>query len=112
MFCLLWADEAALYDSLTQMIWTDPLMGRRSTESVRLAFMRNLYFKLTAGYSMRNASVLIVTLRGLAAEVCKNIVLAGIGSLTILDAADVSEEDLGAGYFFRDEDVGKKVRSP
>ena len=94
------------------MIWTDPLMGRRSTEPVRLAFTRNLYSKLTAGYSMRNASVLIVTLRGLEAEVCKNIVLAGIGSLTILDAAAVSEEDLGAGYFFRDEDVGKKVRSP
>lgn len=59
---------------------------------------------------MRGASVLIVTLRGLASEVCKNIVLAGIGSLTLLDDQDVSEEDLGSGYFYRDEEVGQKVR--
>lgn len=58
---------------------------------------------------MRGASVLIVTLRGLASEVCKNVVLAGIGSLTLLDDQDVSEEDLGSGYFYRDEEVGQKV---
>lgn len=59
---------------------------------------------------MRNASVLIVNLRGLAAEVCKNIVLAGIGKLTIADERDVSEEDLGSGYFFRESDIGSKAR--
>lgn len=58
---------------------------------------------------MRSASVLVVTLRGLATEVCKNIVLAGIGSLTVLDGEDVTEEDLGCGFFFREEDVGVKV---
>lgn len=58
---------------------------------------------------MRSASVLVVTLRGIATEVCKNIVLAGIGKLTILDDKNVSEEDLGCGFFFREEDVGKPV---
>ena len=58
---------------------------------------------------MRNAAVLVVRLRGLASEVCKNIVLAGIGKLTILDDAELVEEDLGSGFFFRDEDVGQKV---
>jgi molybdopterin/thiamine biosynthesis adenylyltransferase len=58
---------------------------------------------------MRSASVLVVTLRGLATEVCKNIVLAGIGRLTVLDDKDVSEEDLGCGFFFREENVGTKV---
>jgi ubiquitin-like 1-activating enzyme E1 A len=58
---------------------------------------------------MRTASVLLVTLRGLSTEVAKNIVLAGIGKLTVVDSADVSPEDLGSGFFFRDEDVGKKV---
>lgn len=37
------------------------------------------------------------------------MVLAGIGKLVILDGEAVAEEDLGAGFFFRDEDVGKKV---
>ena len=59
---------------------------------------------------MRNATILVVRLRGTATEVIKNIVLAGIGKLVIIDDEVVSEEDLGAGFFFRDEDVGQKVR--
>ena len=58
---------------------------------------------------MRNATILVLTIRGLATEVIKNIVLAGIGKLIIADNEDVKEEDLGTGFFFRDEDVGQKV---
>ena len=46
----------------------------------------------------------------MATEVIKNIVLAGIGKLIIADNEDVKEEDLGTGFFFRDEDIGQKVR--
>lgn len=52
----------------------------------------------------------MVNLRGVATETIKNIVLAGIGKLIIWDREDVAAEDLGVGFFFRDEDVGKKVR--
>lgn len=58
---------------------------------------------------MRNATILIVRLRGTATEAIKNIVLAGIGKLVIVDTDNVGEEDLGTGFFFRDDDVGKKV---
>lgn len=58
---------------------------------------------------MRGATILVVRLKGTATEVIKNIVLAGIGKLVISDDEVVTEEDLGAGFFFRDEDVGKKV---
>lgn len=58
---------------------------------------------------MRNATILIVRLRGTATEAIKNIVLAGIGKLVIVDTDQVSDEDLGTGFFFRDDDVGKKV---
>jgi len=58
---------------------------------------------------MRNATILVVRLRGTATEAIKNIVLAGIGKLVIVDSDDVAEEDLGAGFFFREEDVGKKA---
>ncbi|KAF9221579.1 hypothetical protein BS17DRAFT_785005 [Gyrodon lividus] len=57
---------------------------------------------------MRNATILVVRLRGTATEAIKNIVLAGIGKLVIVDTDEVSETDLGTGFFFRDEDVGKK----
>lgn len=59
---------------------------------------------------MRNATILVVTVRGLATEVIKNIVLAGVGKLIMVDGEDVKEEDLGTGFFFRDDDVGRKVR--
>lgn len=60
---------------------------------------------------MRNAVILVVRLRGVATEAIKNMVLAGIGKLVIVDGDNVVEEDLGCGFFFRDEDIGRKVRS-
>jgi hypothetical protein len=61
-------------------------------------------------FRMRNATILVIRLRGVATEVIKNVVLAGIGKLIVMDGENVSEEDLGAGFFFRDGDVGLKVR--
>ena len=58
---------------------------------------------------MRNATILVVRLKGVATEAIKNIVLAGIGRLVVVDPDDVAPEDLGAGFFFRDADVGSKV---
>lgn len=96
-------------------------MGCRSAEQARLLLIWTLSSsQLTAyclvlvdvafhAHRMRSASVLVVNMRGLATEVCKNIVLAGIGQLTILDDADVTEEDLGCGFFLREADVGQKV---
>ncbi|KAF9257508.1 hypothetical protein L218DRAFT_935725 [Marasmius fiardii PR-910] len=63
---------------------------------------------IEAQQRMRNATILVVGLKGTATETIKNIVLAGIGRLIIVDGDDVKEEDLGAGFFFREEDVGKK----
>lgn len=59
---------------------------------------------------MRNATILVVRLKGTATEAIKNMVLAGIGKLVMVDNEEVAEEDLGAGFLFRDEDVGKNVR--
>ena len=58
---------------------------------------------------MRDATIAVVNLKGLATEVIKNIVLAGIGKLIVVDAFHVEEEDLGAGFFFTDSDVGSNV---
>jgi len=64
---------------------------------------------LILGNRMRNAVILVLQLRGVATETIKNVVLAGIGKLIVVDHEDVKEEDLGCGFFFRDEDVGQKV---
>lgn len=59
---------------------------------------------------MRNATVLVIRLRGVATETIKNIVLAGIGKLIVIDDAVVQPEDLETGFFFRDEDINTKKR--
>lgn len=53
-------------------------------------------------------------MKALANEVAKNLVLAGIGSLTIIDHQDVTEEDLGAQFFIAEahseqDVIGKNV---
>lgn len=54
---------------------------------------------MQAQEKIRRANVLLVTLRALGSEIAKNLVLAGISSLTVLDANPVSQADLGAGFF-------------
>ena len=58
---------------------------------------------------MRRAHVVIDAFTGVASEVIKNVVLAGIGKLTIVDARSIQPEDLSASFFFRPEDVGTPV---
>ena len=79
------ADEIALYDRQIR------LWGAQAQERIR------------------SANILLVSLRALGTEIAKNLTLAGISSLTIVDDEQVTEEDLGAQYFVRDEDVGRPV---
>ena len=79
------SDEMALYDRQIR------LWGAQAQERIR------------------SAHILLVSLRALGTEIAKNLTLAGVSSLTIVDDEPVTEEDLGTGFFFRQEDVGKKV---
>ena len=79
------ADEMALYDRQIR------LWGAQAQERIR------------------SANVLLISLRALGTEIAKNLTLAGISSLTIVDDEPVTEEDLGAQFFVREEDVGKPV---
>ncbi|KAK3504508.1 hypothetical protein B0T13DRAFT_5889 [Neurospora crassa] len=74
------ADEIALYDRQIR------LWGMKAQEKIR------------------SANILLITMKALANEIAKNLVLAGIGSLTINDHAVVSEADLGAQFFLSAED--------
>lgn len=57
-------------------------------------------------FRIRTANILLVSLKGLATEVAKNLVLAGIGSLTIVDHGLVTGEDLAAQFFVAETDIG------
>ncbi|VDO92037.1 unnamed protein product [Soboliphyme baturini] len=56
---------------------------------------------------IRESSVLVCGLSGLGAEVAKNLMLAGVKSLTLMDSEEVTEADLRANFFLVPEDIGK-----
>ncbi|KAK4204382.1 putative DNA damage tolerance protein [Triangularia verruculosa] len=69
------ADEIALYDRQIR------LWGLKAQESIR------------------SANILLITMKALANEIAKNLVLAGINSLTICDHSPVSPSDLTTQFF-------------
>jgi ubiquitin-like 1-activating enzyme E1 A len=79
------ADESAVYDRQLR------LWGFKAQEHIR------------------RANVLLVSMRALANEVAKNLVLTGINSLTMADPERVTGEDLGAQFLLTDDDVGKNA---
>ena len=48
-------------------------------------------------------------MRALSNEIAKNLVLAGIGSMTVQDDKVVTGEDLGSQFFLSENDLGKNV---
>jgi len=56
--------------------------------------------------TLNSSSVLIVGLDGVGAEAAKNLLLAGCGSLTLVDATVASLADLATHAFLEPADVG------
>lgn len=58
---------------------------------------------------MRAAKVLLIGLDGFGAEIAKNIILAGVNTVTFLDHRNVTELDRCSQFFIPKEDIGKNV---
>ncbi|GAA5875169.1 hypothetical protein JCM16303_005032 [Sporobolomyces ruberrimus] len=57
---------------------------------------------------IKNSNVLLCgEFRGISTEVAKNVVLAGVGKIALMDSKKVEWKDLGSGYWEREEDVGQ-----
>lgn len=56
---------------------------------------------------MSLANVLIVGLQGLGVEIAKNVILAGVKSVTLYDPAPAKIADLSSQFYLRESDVGK-----
>ena len=59
---------------------------------------------------IQNARILVENVRGVGCEIIKNLVLAGIASLTVLDSHKVTVGDFGGQFFFGEEAIGENVR--
>ncbi|OLN93899.1 DNA damage tolerance protein RHC31 [Colletotrichum chlorophyti] len=78
--------------------------NRMSADEIALYDRQIRLWGMKAQEKIRNANILLITMKALANEIAKNLVLAGIGSLTILDGAAVSESDLGSQFFLSEEE--------
>lgn len=59
--------------------------------------------------ALRNAKILAIGVTGLANEVLKNIVLAGVDTITIASKKMVKVGDLSAQFLLRQEKIGSNV---
>uniref|UniRef100_A0AAR2ISJ7 E1 ubiquitin-activating enzyme n=1 Tax=Pygocentrus nattereri TaxID=42514 RepID=A0AAR2ISJ7_PYGNA len=57
--------------------------------------------------TMGKANVLISGMKGLGVEVAKNVVLAGVGSVTIQDQGSAEWTDLSSQFYLRESDLGE-----
>lgn len=90
-------------------------MGRKGSGKVRGCYrFRQAYgfMLIILSFRLRTASILLINFRGLANEIAKNLVLAGVGSLTILEDQVVKEDDLGAQFFISEQHLGLNVPGP
>lgn len=67
-----------------------------------------IYYLLNS-YRLRTSNILLINIKALANEIAKNLVLAGIGSLTIIDSEVVRDDDLGSQFFVSEEQIGMNV---
>ena len=77
------ADEIALYDRQIRL-WGVQAQGK-----------------------IRSANILLIGMKALGTEIAKNLVLAGVGTLTIWDSEVVTEDDLGSQFLLSDDQVGQ-----
>jgi ubiquitin-activating enzyme E1 len=57
---------------------------------------------------MQNSNVLIIGLKGLGLEIAKNVILAGVKSVTVWDPASAEISDLSTQYYLTESDVGRR----
>lgn len=58
-------------------------------------------------FRLKNSKILIAGLNGLGAEIAKNIVLAGVKSVTFLDDKPVTQLDFASQFFIPRDQLGK-----
>ncbi|XP_064407066.1 SUMO-activating enzyme subunit 1-like [Halichondria panicea] len=66
---------------------------------------------LDAQKRLRSSTVLVVGLRGLGSEVVKNIVLAGVHAITILDHTPLSKDDFAERFLIRQDGENRALQA-
>jgi len=79
-----------------------------STEVDEKLYSRQLYVMgMEAQRRMMSSSAVIIGISGLGVEIAKNIILAGISSVTLCDPEVPNSFDLGGNFYLGEEDLNK-----
>ena len=78
-----------------------------STDEIALYDRQIRLWGMAVQEKLRQANVLLIGIKGLGTEVAKNLVLAGVGVLTVLDHELVTVEDLGTQFIVSEAQVGQ-----
>lgn len=70
---------------------------------------QNAAFGAEVTMKMTKMKALVVGCTGVAAEIVKNLVLQGLGAVTLVDKKPVQIQDLGTNFFLSEADVGKPL---
>lgn len=62
-------------------------------------------------FRMKEAKILVVGLDGVGIEICKNLVLAGIGYLYLVDSELIDLNNVYKNFYLTTQDIGLKVIS-
>ena len=63
----------------------------------------------TAMNSLTNAKVIILGFDGTCLELCKNLILAGVGIINVVSSVTINVEDLSTNYYASTDDIGKNT---
>ena len=86
--------------------------GKQGAEIDEGLYSRQLYVMgHEAQRKMGSASVCIIGLRGLGVEIAKNVILAGVKSVVLVDDEPVEIADLSSQFYFAESDVGRSRSS-
>lgn len=90
---------------------TPPFLVRPTpTEEAALYDRQLRLWGSVAQSRIRQCRVLLAPFQGgLAVETAKNLILAGVKELILLDDGQVDGYSLAAGFVWREEDIGKNV---
>lgn len=82
-------------------------MTKLTNDEIALYDRQIRLWGLEAQAKIKTAKILVINLSAVGTEIVKNLMLGGVGSLSIIDDHKISSEDLLSQYYILERDIGK-----
>ncbi|KAI9204917.1 uncharacterized protein BJ171DRAFT_598927 [Polychytrium aggregatum] len=99
--------RASTAESLSPQTPAKRVKEEISVDEAKLYDRQIRLWGIEAQQRMRNTKALVLGMCGLTLEICKNLTLAGLGSITIVEDKVATDRDLGSLFFLSESDLGR-----